>query len=82
MNPTGQKSIDKIKVAVDGGLLRETRQGSRGGPQVGGGDGRVEKGVTGGEDPIETEIIPCAPTKRQTEWPFPKPLKICFILWQ
>ena len=50
MDATEQRSIDKIKVTVDGGLLRETRQGSTGGPQVGGGDGRVEKGVTGGED--------------------------------
>ena len=47
MDPTGQKSIDKIKVTVDGGLLRETRQGSRRGPQVGGSGGRVERGVTG-----------------------------------
>ena len=52
LDKTGQKSIDKIKVTVDGGLLRETRQGSRGGPQVGGGDGRVERGVTGGEDQV------------------------------
>ena len=30
MDPTEQKSINRIKVTVDGGLLRETRQGSRG----------------------------------------------------
>ena len=29
MDPTGQKSIDKIKVTVDGGLLRETLEAGK-----------------------------------------------------